>query len=74
MKLGDLASAITCYHKAISLMPKDPEAHWNLSLAFLLQGNWKEGWEEFDWRLQRQDDNELCQWRTPAIAMWTGSV
>ena len=50
-------------------MPEDPEAHWNLCLAFLLQGNWKEGWEKFEWRFKRTRK----KWRTPPLTMWTGS-
>lgn len=42
--------AIQSYRKVISLKWDYPEAHWNLALLLLLQGNFEEGWQEYEWR------------------------
>ena len=47
---GQLDEAITCYQKAIRHYPNFAEAHWNMALALLLSGNFKDGWEKFEWR------------------------
>ncbi len=52
---GKLDEAIVCYQRALSLKPDCPEAHFNLSTIYLLKGNFKEGWEEYKYRLRRQD-------------------
>ena len=48
--------------QALALRPDSPQAHWNLSLALLEQGRFREGWDEFGWgyrsggRLNKQYD------------------
>jgi Flp pilus assembly protein TadD len=63
--------AIPYYRKALQLDPTYATAHWNLSLALLLTGNFREGWREYEWR-----------WKTPYLAsswrnfkepLWDGS-
>ena len=48
--LGDLADQTACLEQAVRLKPDWPLAHWNLSLALLLQGDYQRGWEHFEWR------------------------
>jgi tetratricopeptide (TPR) repeat protein/polysaccharide pyruvyl transferase WcaK-like protein len=47
---GLLDDAITYHKKALQLNPSFAEAHWDLSHTYLLSGNLKEGWEEYEWR------------------------
>ena len=47
---GDLTAAIASYNIALQLKPNHPEAQWNSSLAMLLVGNYKNGWEKYEWR------------------------
>lgn len=44
--------AISCHRMATWLAPRYALAHWNLSLALLVQGDWKHGWHEYEWRWQ----------------------
>ena len=30
-------------------------AHWGLSLCYLLMGQFDQGWQEFEWRLKDQE-------------------
>jgi tetratricopeptide (TPR) repeat protein len=46
--------AVTAYKNALRLQPQFAEAHWNLGLACLEQGDFAEGWAEYEWRF-------LCQ-------------
>jgi len=55
--LGDLyrdqnqmAAAINHYQQAIALNPTLAEAHSNLGMAFLRIGDWKQGFEGYEWR------------------------
>ena len=41
---GRLPEAIACYRRAIDLKPDFPDAHLNLALVCLLQGEFAEGW------------------------------
>ncbi len=52
---GKIDEAISYYQKAIQLNPDFAEAHFNLSLALLLIGNFKDGWQEYEWRLKLRE-------------------
>jgi tetratricopeptide (TPR) repeat protein len=47
---GRLSEAEREYRRAIELTPDNPEAHWNLALCRLLQGDYAEGFAEYEWR------------------------
>lgn len=36
--------------EAIRLRPDYAEAHWNQAVVYLLRGNFREGWREYEWR------------------------
>lgn len=38
------------YDRAISIDPTHTNSHWNRGLLELLQGNYKDGWQGFEWR------------------------
>lgn len=52
---GRLDEAIAIYRQSIALKPDYAEAHWNAAFALLLRGDLAEGWDEYEWRLQRTD-------------------
>lgn len=53
-RLGKYDQAIDRYMAALSRDPACGEAHWNLALALLRQGAYKEGWREFEWRWRKR--------------------
>jgi len=57
---GHLEEAATAYRQAIAIKHDYAEAHWNLALVLLPQGNFLQGWEEYEWRWQL---NELAALR-----------
>jgi len=50
---GDLAAAHGSYGEALRLAPEHSGAHFNRAVWLLLQGQWEEGWQEFEHRLWR---------------------
>jgi len=66
--LGEVQAAVVHYRQAIMHAPEFAEAHWNLSIASLLTGEYTGGWQEYEWGFksgQRQIDK-------PGIPHWTG--
>ena len=47
---GNLESAIATYRKALEIDPDDQHAHLNISMLHLLQGDFKNGWQQYQWR------------------------
>ena len=70
---GHPAAAIEYYSRAIKLKPEFAEAHWNRSLAHLLNGNFKEGWQEYEWRFRR-GNWQRTRWRHRPESTWDGST
>ncbi len=70
-EMGMLDEARTAYRRAIALKPGYPEAHHNLALLLLLQGEFLEGWNEFEWRWRCKQF--LSPRRTFGQAQWDGS-
>ena len=59
------------YRKAIQLNGNLAEAHFKLFSVLLLSGNLREGWEEYEWRLQTEKFDSLYHdFQYPA---WDGS-
>jgi len=65
-----VAEARQAYAEALKIVPDYAEAHWNLALIYLLQGDFSNGWREYEWRLRRPDTRHLYpDFSTPA---WQG--
>lgn len=47
--------ALVCYNKAIMLDPSFAKAHFNEATTRLLIGDFKHGWEKYEWRWKRDD-------------------
>jgi tetratricopeptide (TPR) repeat protein len=48
----ELPEAIDAFRRAQGFAKDFAQAHWNLGLALLLDGQFAEGWREYDWRLR----------------------
>ena len=53
--LGRHEAAQKSYELAIASDPGDVQAHWNLALCQLLQGDFKRGWEGYEWRWEHPE-------------------
>jgi tetratricopeptide (TPR) repeat protein/ADP-heptose:LPS heptosyltransferase/glycosyltransferase involved in cell wall biosynthesis len=50
-----VSAAMEALERAIALKPDYAEAHFNRGVVLLSQGNWQEGFREYDWRYHRPD-------------------
>lgn len=48
--LGNFDEAMHQIERALAIEPSFPEAHFNYGTQLLLRGEFKKGWEEFEWR------------------------
>jgi tetratricopeptide (TPR) repeat protein len=48
----ELEAALNCAGQALRIDPSLPGAHFIRAEALLLQGEWAEGWEEYEWRFR----------------------
>lgn len=54
---GDIAGALAAYDRALELKPDHAEAHLNRSMARIAAGDWRRGWEEYEWRWRGAREN-----------------
>lgn len=52
---GDMEGAVASFRRALDIDPENAETHWNLAQVLLLQGRFREGWPEYDWRTKCSD-------------------
>ncbi|MBL8630432.1 MAG: tetratricopeptide repeat protein [Rhodospirillaceae bacterium] len=69
--LGELREAEACYRAALGLAPSAPETHYNLAWLLLLDGQWREGWTEYEWRWQLP--NFSSRKRAHTTPAWDGT-
>ena len=50
-ELGDLPQALACYRRAVALKPDYPEGQMNYAMALLTDGQWAQGWQHYEARL-----------------------
>jgi Flp pilus assembly protein TadD len=55
MKAGRPAEAVAAFTRAVEIKPDFAQAHFNRGLALLLQGDYEQGWPEYDWRWRCRD-------------------
>jgi tetratricopeptide (TPR) repeat protein/2-polyprenyl-3-methyl-5-hydroxy-6-metoxy-1,4-benzoquinol methylase len=65
---GKLDEAIASHKQAVEISPLDAEANFHLALALLLNGDFKQGWEKYEWRWQYEATP-----REFAEPVWDGS-
>ena len=68
--MNRIAEAIEAFRRAIAIAPGFAHAHWNLALALLANGDYHEGWQEYEWRLRLPE----LGGRAPALPIprWSG--
>jgi tetratricopeptide (TPR) repeat protein len=52
---GKLEEALASFQQALRLQPNYAEAHVNRALVWLLEGDFEQGWPEYEWRGQRPE-------------------
>ena len=69
MSIQDFESARTAFNKALELDPENVGALWDLALLQLLTGDWKEGLNNYECRM---DHRGLSQYPKMPYPMWNG--
>lgn len=73
-ELQRLDEAIMSYQRAIQISPDFAEAHWNLALCHLLAGNFKDGWQGFEWRWRDALAFKFQEQRNFSQPLWLGEA
>jgi len=68
-KLGRIQESIAIQKKIIEQKPDYANAHFSLSLSYLTLGNFKAGWQEYEWRWATYNE-KLKKFNCP---VWNGS-
>ncbi len=66
---GRRAEAMVCYDQSVRMRPDYAQAHTNRALAWLAQGDFAAGWEEYEWRWKCPEFQSLGH----DLPMWDGS-
>ncbi|MBC7905991.1 MAG: tetratricopeptide repeat protein [Rhodospirillaceae bacterium] len=66
-ELAQTRAAIIHGRRAVALAPDNVDAHWCLSLQLLQDGQWQDGWTEYEWRRKLPDQNPLGD-----VPRWNG--
>lgn len=74
LALNDLnrqREAIALFDRALALKPDFADAHWNRGLALLTLGDFKQGWEEYEWRWHTNVTAPMQDFPRP---LWLGAT
>ena len=72
-ELKHLDEALASYDKAISIKPDYAEAYCNKSLVLLLDGQFAQGWQEYEWRRKNENVNKIAEIRNFSQPLWLGT-
>jgi tetratricopeptide (TPR) repeat protein len=51
--MGRLPEALAIHHRAVALAPENAEIRFNRALAYLMHGDYRQGWREYEFRWQQ---------------------
>jgi len=68
--IGQPEESIAALRRSVQLMPDYALAHWNLALSLLLQGDFVQGWREYEWRWRWDGFSSPC--RNFSEPLWNG--
>jgi len=71
---SELDKALLSYERAIELNPKHGEAHANKALLLLLMGDLTEGFKEYEWRWQSEENIKNQALREFDQPLWLGQA
>ena len=70
--LGLVEEALAACDAVLAEVPEHAEAHWNKSLLLLLNGDYQQGWREYEWRWKKR--NFTSPLRTFTQPRWLGEA
>lgn len=69
-KFGLLAESIPYYNRVLAIQPEHAEAIFSRGLAYLVIGDFEQGWKGYEWRYSRPSQGSLRSYTEPR---WDGS-
>ncbi|MBF0194280.1 MAG: glycosyltransferase family protein [Magnetococcales bacterium] len=69
--IKQLELAKKCFEKAIELNNNNADSHINLAMTLLIMGEYKKGWQEYEWRFKREESPLFCP-PPDGVAKWRG--
>ena len=72
-ELKRIDEALSSFNKALSIKPNDALAHLNLSLCNLLGGNFRDGWQGYEWRMKAEAISNPTEVRNFSEPRWRGA-
>jgi Tfp pilus assembly protein PilF len=70
IQIGRPNDAVDVLRRALRVEPAYADAHWLLSHALLVTGQWPEGWDEYEWRWHRM--KTVAYHRGTPESRWAG--
>ena len=64
--------AIKLYKELIAIDPKHPDGNWNLSICYLMTGNYELGWQQYEYRWQTPSAPFYQNRRFYSKPLWSG--
>lgn len=72
LDMGDVEGALQAHARAVELEPHNPGGRYNLALTQLRLGDWKDGWQNYEWRWSFREVHRRP--RRFQQARWSGEV
>jgi hypothetical protein len=70
--LGQLDDAHQMLEQGLKRDPNNPKLHWNLSILYLLQGDFERGFQEYEWRWKDEEVSIISGKRDFKEPLWLG--
>ena len=70
-RMGRYDDAITAYRQALEINPDATGVHTNLAIALLVKGDWKEGWDQYEYRWRSEGFPDQPR-NYPGRPLWEG--
>ena len=71
-ELQQVTAAIAGYNQALSIVPNFAEAQWNRALAYLVLGDYEQGWQGYESRWQSPELSRAAGERKLNGVLWLG--
>lgn len=71
LERGEITAALSSFSTAVRLNPNYAQAHHHLSMIWLLIGEYKKGWERYEYRFQAKNGDEILG-ANPKCTQWNG--
>lgn len=68
-ELGLLDASLQTFERLTTIVPEDGDGHWNRALTLLTAGQYREGWQEYEWRFRRSSPVPVFD---PGPPRWQG--